>query len=53
MYQDIEIFRAEERKKREQACSSHECLRRVKMEDSAGNNQQNRERLLCKINLCR
>jgi len=53
MYKDIEIFRAEERKKRERACTTHTCLRNIKMEENAGHNQQNRERLLCKINLCR
>ena len=38
--------------KREKACRDSLCEKNVREEYQIGNNQQNRERLMCKIGFC-
>lgn len=52
MYGNLNFGQHQSRLKREQACSDNLCRRKVRREDRYGDNQEYRESLLCKINLC-
>ena len=52
MFPEIEYSRAEQELKGERACHDNICRKNQRNRDHTGDNQQNRERLLCKIHLC-
>ena len=52
MFDTIEDVDANRQAKREQACSDSLCRKNVRRNATLGNNQQYKESLLCKLNLC-
>jgi len=52
MFPDLRYPKSEQEIKREQACNNNICRRNVRKKDHTGDNQQHKEGLLCKINLC-
>ena len=52
MYRNIDQGKAEHELRREWTCTDSLCLRNIRKKDHTGDNQQNADGLLCKLNLC-
>ncbi|MFB6291248.1 MAG: hypothetical protein ABEJ25_05930 [Candidatus Bipolaricaulia bacterium] len=52
MYSNFVDIRRQQEEKRIEACSNNICRQNVRNENHIGDNQQNKERLICKIGLC-
>ena len=52
MFDTVEDIDANRQSMREKACPDSLCRKNVRKNNTLGNNQQNKESLLCKINLC-